>query len=173
MTDLALEVNHEGISRDESATALVRRFSLYAAGTSLIPVPVLDLLATSGVQVKMVRDLAELYQVEFSADATKSVISALVGTLGAQYAAVGASSLVKIVPFVGQVASTIVAPGLAGAVTYGLGQVFVRHFSMGGTLLTLDVEKMRAYFKEEVEKGKDSAKTESAAKPAATASKVS
>jgi uncharacterized protein (DUF697 family) len=173
MSDATLEAEAVEVPRDESATAVVRRHSAYAAGTSLIPVPLVDLVATSGVQVKMVRDLAGLYEVEFSPDAAKSVISALIGTLGAQQAAVGASSLVKVLPFIGPVASTVVAPGLAGAVTYGLGQVFIRHFSMGGTLLTFDVEKMRAYFKEEVEQGKSSTKAESAAKRGATASKDS
>ncbi len=173
MSDVTLEADFEEIPRDESATAVVRRHSAYAAGTSLIPVPLVDLFATSGVQVKMVRDLAELYEIEFSADATKSVISALVGTLGAQQAAVGASSLVKVVPFIGPVVSTIVAPGLAGAVTYGLGQVFIRHFSMGGTLLTLDVEKMRAYFEEEVERSKSNTKAGSTAKRGTTESKAS
>jgi len=173
MSNVTLEADTDELPRGDSAAALVRRHSAYAAGTPLLPVPLVDLIATSGVQVKMVRDLAELYEVEFSSDAAKSVISALVGTLGAQQAAVGASSLVKVVPFIGPVASTIVAPGLAGAVTYGLGQVFSRHFSMGGTLLTLDVEKMRAYFEEEVKQGKSSTKAESAAKRGAAEPKAS
>lgn len=146
------EVAEETI--EEQATSIVRRHTAYAAGTAMIPVPLADMVATTGVQVKMVRDLSKLYGVEFTAHAVKGLISALVGTLGAQYAAVGTTSLVKLVPVVGQLASIAVAPGLSGAITYAIGKVFSRHFEMGGTLLTFDVDKMREYFKEEVEKGK-------------------
>lgn len=157
MSDTVADFNEEVIDRESSASNLVRRFTAYAAGTSLIPMPLLDVIATSGVQVKMVRDLSKLYDLEFSQDVAKSIISSLVGTLGAQYVAMGASSMVKVVPFVGQLASIVVAPGLAGAITYGLGRVFMRHFEMGGTLLTFDVDQMREYFKAEVENGKNAA----------------
>lgn len=156
MTEAVVE-DVAGETTGEQATSIVRMHTAYAAGTAMIPVPLADVIATTGVQVNMVRSLSKLYEVEFSAHAVKGLISALVGTLGAHSAVLGTTSLVKLVPVVGQIASIAVAPGLSGAITYAIGKVFSRHFEMGGTLLTFDVEKMREFFKEEVEKGKKDA----------------
>ena len=46
-------------------------------------------------------------------------------------------------------------PLIAGASTYAVGKVFYRHFASGGTFLTFDPEKARAYYEEMFQKGKD------------------
>ena len=45
-------------------------------------------------------------------------------------------------------------PAAAGASTYAVGQVFIQHFESGGTFLDFDPDKVKAYFAEQVEKGK-------------------
>jgi len=45
-------------------------------------------------------------------------------------------------------------PLFTGASTYAIGNLFIRHFESGGTLLNMDPQKMREHFKEEFENGK-------------------
>jgi uncharacterized protein (DUF697 family) len=48
-------------------------------GASLVPVPLFDLLALSGVQLKMLHSLTKLYEVPFSKNLGKSSIASLLG----------------------------------------------------------------------------------------------
>ena len=49
--------------------------------------------------------------------------------------------------------SAIAMPVLAGGCTYAIGQVFVRHYESGGTLLTFNVKEFQAGFTNEVKAG--------------------
>src|SRR5262245_46688535 len=66
--------------RDELATNLVDRFSLYSGVAGLIPLPFVDLAAIGGVQLQMLRRLSEIYGVPFSENLGKSLIASLAGT---------------------------------------------------------------------------------------------
>jgi uncharacterized protein (DUF697 family) len=141
--------------RFDKATALIRRYSYWSAGFGLIPVPVIDLAAITGTQIKMVRDLSAIYEREFSEDMVRASVGALVGA--ALPIAVGGSTIsaLKTVPIIGQVAGTLLLPALAAASTIAVGRVFVQHFEAGGTLLDFDPEKMKAHFEAEFRKAKD------------------
>jgi hypothetical protein len=52
--------------RDEWAEQLVSRFTAWSAAAGVIPVPVIDVIAIGGVQLQMLRRLAEIYNVPFS-----------------------------------------------------------------------------------------------------------
>ena len=57
-------------------------------------------------------------------------------------------------------------PVMSGASTFALGRVFSAHFQSGGTLLTLDANKMKEEFKRQLQVGKgvaESLKTEAVA----------
>jgi uncharacterized protein (DUF697 family) len=155
--------------RIDSANGIIRRYSYWSAGLGLIPIPIVDVAAITGTQVKMIADLAKLYEREFAADRTKSIISALVGGLAPVAVGTGAASAMKFVPIFGQIAAVLLVPALAGATTIALGKVFVQHFEAGGTLLDFDPQKMRAYFQAEFEaaRTKDEPIDEKPAKTAA------
>ena len=133
----------------------VLRYHVWAAmGVSLIPVPVVDLVALTGVQLNMLRVIAKKYEVPFMKDTARSVVSALVGS--ATPIAVGpiiTASVVKFIPILGQTAGVVTLPILGGAATYAVGKVFVQHFASGGTFLTFNPEKVKAYYAEMFKEG--------------------
>ena len=141
--------------RIEKANALVRRYSYWSAGFGLIPVPVVDLAAITGTQIKMVHALSSLYGREFSEDRVRAAIGALVGAAVPVAVGAGTVSALKTVPVLGQIAGTLALPALALASTVAVGRVFVQHFEAGGTLLDFDPEKMKAYFEAEFLKAKE------------------
>jgi uncharacterized protein (DUF697 family) len=140
---------------DNLAMNIVRRNALWAMGVGLVPLPVVDVLGVSAVQLKMVRELAEHHHLPFSETDARSLITALVGGLGSVTAAGVAFSLLKFVPIVGQTAAALAMPATVGAATYALGRVFIQHFSTGGTLRNLDPGTMSDYFRKEFEAAKD------------------
>lgn len=147
------EVNQ--LERTKKSNTTVRYYTLGAVVVGFIPLPVVDLAALTAVQLKMLHSLSKQYSVPFSKDIGKSIISSLLGgVLVPAGGTVPLSSLVKVVPVLGQAAGMVSTAVLGGAATYAVGQVFIQHFESGGTFLTFDPEKVRKHFAEEFEKGK-------------------
>lgn len=135
---------------NNEADRIIKSHALYAAGGGLIPIPVLDFVAVTGIQIDMVQSLCELHNVNFYRNQGRSVISAFVGT---SLASIG-SSLIKAIPGLGSVLGGVSMSILSGATTYAIGQVFTKHFQDGGTMDDLDVEEFRVFYKRKVEEGK-------------------
>lgn len=161
----------EALSR--RVEGIVRRNVYWSLGIGIVPLPIVDLVGVTAIELKMIKELADAYQVKFTENTAKSIIASLavsVGSLG--LAGAVASSLFKLIPAVGTVVGVIGVSVFAGAFTQALGNVFIMHFETGGTLLTFNADKMRTYFRQEFEKAKVSVaqlqKDEQAkAKPAA------
>ena len=94
-------------SRDEAASKLVDRFSLWSGAAGLIPVPLVDMVAVGGVQLQMLRRLSEIYGVPFSENRGKSIIASLAGSVipasTATTTAMGVASVLKGIPGIGTV----------------------------------------------------------------------
>lgn len=140
----------DSTARQAKAQEIIRNHVGFALGAGLAPFPGLDLLAVSGVQLNMLRQLAKLYQVNFLESFGRSLISAVAGGGAARLGA----SLIKIIPGVGTVVGEVTMPILAGASTYALGRVVANHFELGGTLNNLDFSAARIRYKENFEEGK-------------------
>jgi len=125
--------------RQPAAESIVKKHLWLAAGAGALPIPYLDLLAASALQLRMLKQLCDLYSVPFRAEWGKSLISSLVGST--------ASTLLKGVPGVG-LAALVAAPPAFAATTYAMGKVFTDHLESGGTLLSFDPAKTKRYFAE-------------------------
>lgn len=137
--------------REAEASRIVKGYIGWTAGAGLIPLPWVDLVAITAIQVKMVADLAALYNVPFSRNIVKSIIAALLGSVIPGGLTKATSSLIKSIPVVGTTVGLFTMPIFASASTYAVGRVFIQHFEAGGNLLSFDVEGMRQHFKAEFE----------------------
>ncbi|WP_022731488.1 YcjF family protein [Thalassospira lucentensis] len=141
------------------AGGIVRRNTLWAAGTGLIPIPVLDSTAVVAVQLKMLAELSSLYNVDFRKSSGQAVIATMMtsitgGVLGKSFLATGIfSGLSKALPVLGASLSILTMPGFNAAFTYALGRVFVMHYAAGGTLKDFDPKQAEPYFKEKFKEG--------------------
>jgi uncharacterized protein (DUF697 family) len=137
--------------RDELAEQLVSRFSAWSAAAGVIPVPVVDLIAIGGVQLQMLRRLAEIYNVPFSDNRGKAVLASVIGsviaTSAATTAAVGVWSALKFVPVLGTTVAALTMPAMSAGATYVVGKVFIQHFASGGTLLDFNPGDYREFIK--------------------------
>ncbi len=141
-------------NRSVEADKIIKNHMVWAMGAGLIPVPLVDLFAVSGIQLDMIRQLARLYEIDFSQTQGKAYITALTGS---GLARMGARA-VKFIPGVGSVLGGITMAALSGASSYALGEVFKKHFETGGTFLDFDPERLKKFYDEKFEKGKEVAK---------------
>ncbi len=133
-------------------------------GIGLIPIPLVDLLGITGVQINLIRKLATIYGVPYTQDKIKNVLTPLVGGAIPVMSATTMISLFKAIPIIGQATGALAVSITSGAVTYAVGKVFVQHFASGGTFLTFDPEKVRDYYEEMLKEGKKVASDLNAAK---------
>jgi uncharacterized protein (DUF697 family) len=141
------------VTQADQASSVVRRYAYWSGGAGVIPFPLLDLLLISGVQVKMVYELAKVYGIPFSETRAKALIGSLIGTgvpFGVATAAMGGiTSALKAIPVVGSFMTLTVGPALGFASTLAVGKVFTKHFAEGGTLSTFVPEAARDLYNKE------------------------
>lgn len=153
-----VEVPAVTVSADskESVSRVLRYHVWTSMGVGLIPVPIADLIALTGVQANLLRVLAKIYHVPFRKGIVRNIISALVGgVIPVITAPAVAASVTKTIPAVGLTAGVVTMPIIAGATTYALGKVFIQHFASGGTFLTFDPEKVKDYYAEMLKEGQN------------------
>lgn len=134
-----------------AANAIVHRYVAYSAGTALLPIPIVDVLAVTAIELKMLKQISDRYGMSFSEQRGKALIGSLIGGL---HAGLFTKSLLKAVPVLGLGATLVPIAVLAGALTYAVGKVFVHHFETGGTWLDFDPATARADFETRFEEGK-------------------
>lgn len=149
------------VTRADAAIAITRRYAYWSAAAGVVPMPMVDLLLIGGVQVKMVNQLAKLYEQPHSETLAKSLIGAVVGTVvpfgAASMVVGGVSSALKAVPVVGSLATLTLGPALGFASTYAVGRVFSRHFATGGSLMNFSPDKARDEYRTEFEAARKTA----------------
>jgi uncharacterized protein (DUF697 family) len=146
--------------KEQHAHKTIKKYMWGAVGAAaLIPLPLLDFLAVSGLQLRMVASISKIYDVPFEANCGKAVIGSLVGSLVPGAVSCGAAlSVLKATPLINVFGGAAMAL-VSGATTWALGKVFIQHFESGGTFLDLNPDEVRDYFKAQFEEGRKMATT--------------
>ena len=161
------EIANAENGREDRLEKLAKNHILASMGVGLIPIPIVDLVALTGIQLTMLKKISAEYDIPFRQDLGKSLITSLTGGFLSVFVGVNLASFIKWVPLVGQTAGAVTMPVLAGASTYAIHKVFVQHFESGGTFLDMDPSRVKDYFAEQFKKGKevaDDLNTEQSAK---------
>ena len=108
------------MNTERRADELIRSHITGAIAAAAIPIPLVDLVAVTAVQLSLVRKLARLSGGRVDVDAPGAVA---VGLFGALAPKVGASAL-KILPGIGTIGGAVAQCALSGATTWALAQSF-------------------------------------------------
>ena len=127
-------------------------FALVAAGLGALPV--VDLVAVSAVQAKLLHSLALLYGQRWD----RSTVTEFLGLAGAgiasSYVARWLSrAVVKVIPFWGQTIGAVWGASSSGATTYALGKIAIYFFERRKNGLNVDADTLRRIYAEELERG--------------------
>ncbi len=124
----SIYVDHYAARRRALGRRIVERHKTYAAVGGLFPLPIVNVAGVTAIIMRMVKQLSDLYGVPFAHDRTRSMIVGQVG--GAVPTGLGtaaASTLAFVLP-----AHALVGLGVsaltAGALTRGIGLIFLDHF---------------------------------------------
>ncbi len=125
---------------------VIRKHVYGAMGIGIVPMPILNVAAVTGIQLDMVRQLSGLYGIAFKENLAKKIITAVIGAGAGVLASPLVESAVIGIPVVGLPLAVGTKPLLNGTGTYAVGQMFVTHFEKGGNFLSANLEAMKEDF---------------------------
>jgi uncharacterized protein (DUF697 family) len=133
------------------AHEVIKHNVAWSAGAGMLPIPGLDIVAITGVQLKMINELCAAYGVPFKKSLARPIVVSLIGSLGASMLApVLASTTFKLVPGIGMLLSGTALAATSAGITYAVGQLFLDHFKSGGSLENFNLVAGRGIFKSKV-----------------------
>lgn len=144
------------MSNQHTAHRTILTHSAWALGAGLIPLPLVDLAAVTAIQVDMLYELSHLYGQDVNRTQLRRFVSAVAGSTMARLGA----SLVKTIPGVGSLLGGVSMSVLSAASTYAVGQVALQQLQQddGRGFAGFDVNRAKAAYDQEFEKGKEVAK---------------
>jgi uncharacterized protein (DUF697 family) len=75
---MAEETETKTVAKEDLA-GLIRHHVYAAMGVSLIPFPLVDFAALTGVQINLIRKIAGRYNIPFTKSTVKNILSSLIG----------------------------------------------------------------------------------------------
>lgn len=138
----------------KEADAIIKLHARLATAAAFIPVTGLDVALVTTIQVKMVKEVAEAYDVPFEEEMVKVAISSVVGATIARLVAFGAREAFNAFSQFGSLADNLTNAAISGFFTAATGEIYSMHFEGGGTLETLDISDFIDYASEQIRTGK-------------------
>ncbi len=144
MTNTVDDVSSASVSYKALSQNIVSKYVKWSFGAGLIPAPLVDLVAVTAIQVKMISEIGEVYGKSFSEHGIRAMLASVLGgalphTLKTQ----AKRSVFKLIPGLGTVVGLAVMPTLSAASTYAVGNIFIKHFESGGDFLSLNIDEAK------------------------------
>lgn len=144
---LPVSVPRERVERDAAAEHLVVSHGRTAIGLGALPV--VDLVAVTVVQARMLRDLAALHGTTWSRERIRDFLARLgpgiaAGILGHTLG----RTVVKFVPVIGQSAGAAWGARSAGTATYAIGQAAHYYLTLCTASADIDTQALRRLHRE-------------------------
>lgn len=133
---------------------IIRKHSLLASGAGLIPVLGLDVAATTAVQVRMVKQMAQAFDLPFNNRHQRTLLTALAGSVVSRLAAFAVREFTGSFSAFGSLAEEMTNAAVAGFFTAAMGEIYKNHFFRGGTLDDLELTDFVDHLKMQIEAGK-------------------
>ncbi len=140
------------------AEKIIQNHSWFSAVPGFLAIPILDIAAITAVQLDMVRQLCKVYQVNYSEQKGKSIVTALISSALGRIPGYAVNSIAKAIPGIGWVLGGISLAFFARASTYATGMVFKSHFEEGGTLNDMNPQNFGKFYQEQFENAKEALK---------------
>lgn len=140
--------------RREQASRCIRAHVAASLGVGLIPSFVVEVAGIAAIEVKLIQDLAKIYDfpVPHKLVAYKILIS-LIGSIGPFYLAAKLQSGVKSVPLIGHAYYAGFLALTNGAAVYAVGKIFQKHYESGGTFLSSKNSTLQKFYKDKYAEG--------------------
>ena len=140
-------------TRAERANYIIGRYALFGTGAGILPYAGLNIAALTGVQTRMIQELANLYQVEHSQSTIRLVVQNVITSIGTRFVVGGFTRLIQSFGPLKYILGGVSSAALSGALTAEIGQLYKQHFQGGGTLADITLGQIIEHIKVQVESG--------------------
>ncbi|MDR0376915.1 MAG: DUF3723 domain-containing protein [Spirochaetaceae bacterium] len=155
-----------GDPKKNTLKQIIKNRALLAAGLGFMPVPGLNLISTTAIQISMVQSIASLCKEEFKSNPDmytlktdkywiKNIITSVLGGLaGSGGSGVLAKGLLNV-PLVGLPLAALTGPALHGITTYAVGHMFFCYFDSGDGFLKANTDAFAQWFEEGIKEARE------------------
>jgi methyl-accepting chemotaxis protein len=147
-----IQIPNKKVSNEALSLTLKKHVSL-SMGVALIPIPIVDFVSVTAIQMSLLSEIAEKFGVPFSKEKVKSLLFSLVGGSIPVAANMPVASMIKSIPVIGTVSGLITMPIISGASTYAIGKLFIQHFADGGTFSNFEPQNAKENYAKMSEEG--------------------
>ncbi len=136
---------------DSMSKSIINRYSIITSASGAIPIPLIDIGATTTLQVNMLKELCTLHEVPFDEQIGRGLIVSLLSNAGKRMG----SSMLKGIPVIGSIVGGFSNSLLSGVSTYALGHAFLKYVSVTAPLNGLkdiDAGLFSKFYKEMLKK---------------------
>lgn len=138
-----------------AADNTIKNYIIMAMGAGLIPSALVDIVVITALEVKMIGDLARVYDFPIPHQLVRyKILISLIGSIGPVYLSVKMHAALKSVPLIGHAVYVGMLSITGGAAMYAVGKIFQRHYESGGIFLSSENSVLRNYFREKYQEGK-------------------
>ena len=128
-------------SKSQQAKSIVSKYVKGTGAIGLLPMPLVDAVAVTTAQLKMIHSISQVYEVEFNQNKVKSILASLLGGIVPLSLKTNLFSLCKGIPVLGQTVGILGMSLMSAASTYAVGQVFIQHFGLWRHLIGFRARK--------------------------------
>lgn len=147
------QINTVQTEAKKEADSIIKLHARLATAAGMIPVTGVDIALVTAVQMRMVKQMSEAYEVPFDEDAVKVGISSVIGATIARLVAYGAREAFNAFSQFGGLADNLTNAAISGFFTAATGEIYSMHFEGGGTLADLELSDFIDYVSEQIKSG--------------------
>ncbi len=141
-------------NKQEQADNIIRRYALFGTATGLIPVMGIDVAALTAVQVKMIKDLADVYEYDIDDQMMRMTITSGITSLGSRLLTGVASSLAASFTPLKFLVGGATQAALSGFMTAEIGKIYQARLSSGENPADITVGEIVNHIIAQIKEGK-------------------
>ena len=149
-----LPAKNSAQGKEQQADAIIRRYALYGTAAGIIPSFGLDVAALTAIQVKMIRDLAELYEYDVNDQMIRMTITTGVTALGGRLLTGIATSITRAFSPLKFLIGGATQAALSGFTTAEIGKIYQARLSSGQNPADITVSDIVNHIVEQIQEGK-------------------
>ena len=141
-------------NKDAQADAIIKRYALFGTATGLIPTFGLDVAVLTGVQVKMIKDLANVYEYDVDDQMIRMTITTGVTALAGRLVTGVLSSITRAFSPLKFLIGGATQAALSGFMTAEVGKIYQARLSSGQNPSDITVSEIVNHIVSMVQEGK-------------------
>ncbi|OAV44083.1 DUF697 domain-containing protein [Lewinella sp. 4G2] len=138
----------------EEANALIKRYALLGTASGLIPVFGLDVAASTALQTKMIKDLADIYEFDIDDQILRTVITTGVTALVGRVLTAAAGSLAQTISPLKMFVNGATQAAVSGFLTLEVGTLYQSQMELGQNPADITLMSIADHIIAQVKEGK-------------------